>query len=33
MIEYGAEPLATDKPSWKRNMVWTAILMAHSVKG
>ncbi|KNY24549.1 hypothetical protein [Methylobacterium sp. ARG-1] len=28
-----AEALTTDKPGWKRNMVRTAILLAHPVKG
>lgn len=28
-----AEALTTDKPAWKRNMVRTAILLAHPVKG
>ncbi|SFL82069.1 hypothetical protein [Methylobacterium pseudosasicola] len=28
-----AEALKTDKPAWKRNMVRTAILLAHPVKG
>ena len=27
-----AEALTTDKPAWKRNMVRTAILLAHPVK-
>ncbi|MBP2495361.1 hypothetical protein ABID82_002306 [Methylobacterium sp. PvP062] len=27
------EALTTDKPAWKRNMVRTAILLAHPVKG
>lgn len=28
-----AEALTTDKAAWKRNMVRTAILLAHPVKG
>ncbi|SFS86977.1 hypothetical protein [Methylobacterium sp. yr668] len=28
-----AEALTTDKPAWERNMVRTAILLAHPVKG
>ncbi|MGU3404070.1 hypothetical protein [Methylobacterium brachiatum] len=28
-----AEALTTDKPAWKRNIVRTAILLAHPVKG
>ena len=28
-----AEALKTDKPAWRRNMVRTAILLAHPVKG
>ncbi|KOX43014.1 hypothetical protein ADL19_28670 [Streptomyces purpurogeneiscleroticus] len=28
-----AEALTTDKPAWKRDMVRTAILLAHLVKG
>ena len=28
-----AEALTTDRPVWKRNMVRTAILLAHPVKG
>ena len=31
--ERAAEALKTDKPAWKRNMVETAILLAHPVKG
>ncbi|AYO83638.1 hypothetical protein [Methylobacterium brachiatum] len=31
--ERAAEALKTDKPAWKRNMVRTAILLAHPVKG
>jgi hypothetical protein len=27
-----AEALTTDKPAWKRNMVRTALLLAHPVK-
>ena len=28
-----AEALTADKPAWKRNMVRTAILLAHPMKG
>lgn len=31
--ERAAEALKTDKAAWKRNMVRTAILLAHPVKG
>lgn len=31
--ERAANALKTDKPTWKRNMVRTAILLAHPVKG
>jgi len=31
--ERAAEALKTDNPAWKRNMVRTAILLAHPVKG
>ena len=31
--ERAAEALKTDKTAWKRNMVRTAILLAHPVKG
>jgi len=31
--ERASEALKTDKAAWKRNMVRTAILLAHAVKG
>ena len=31
--EFAAEALKTDAAAWKRNMVETAILLAHPVKG
>ena len=31
--ERAAEALKTDKAAWKRNMIRTAILLAHPVKG
>ncbi|GJE12475.1 hypothetical protein [Methylobacterium longum] len=31
--ERAAEALKTDKAAWKRNMVRTAILLAHPVRG